>query len=267
MLIFADRQKTKMEVLSRTDNNILIITINRESSLNALNKNVIHILSEIFNSIQKSPNGIKGVILTGAGSKSFVAGADITEFQNISQKEGEALSLRGQKLFSFIEALEIPVIAAINGFALGGGCELAMSCHLRVAGEHARFGQPELNLGLIPGYGATQRLSRYIGKTKTMELLLTGDMINANEALTLGLVNQVCESGLELTKSIELIEKISKKGPKSIAAIIRTVNAYYRQEGPGFEFEASEFGKMMESEEAKEGITAFIEKRKPIFRS
>ena len=255
-----------MEVLNSLENGIQIITINRESSLNALNKNVIQILTDLFHEIQKSKNSFKGVILTGAGSKSFVAGADITEFQNISQAEGEVLSLKGQKLFSSIEALEIPVVAAINGFALGGGCELAMSCHLRIAGSHARFGQPELNLGLIPGYGATQRLTRYIGKTKTMELLLTGDMINAEEALRLGLVNQICEPGFELSRSIELLEKIGKKGPKSIAAIIRTVNAYYLNVEKGFALEASEFGKIMESSEAKEGILAFLEKRKPNFR-
>ena len=137
-----------MEVLNSLENGIQIITINRESSLNALNKNVIQILTDLFHEIQKSKNSFKGVILTGAGSKSFVAGADITEFQNISQAEGEVLSLKGQKLFSSIEALEIPVVAAINGFALGGGCELAMSCHLRIAGSHARFGQPDRRAGL-----------------------------------------------------------------------------------------------------------------------
>ena len=161
--------------------------------------------------------------------------------------------------------MSIPVVAAINGFALGGGCELAMACHLRIAGEHAKFGQPEVNLGLIPGYGGTQRLTHYIGKTKAIELILTGDMISAQQALELGLINSVCESGKEVEKAIELIEKIAKKGPLAVSYAIQAINSYGNKDN--FELEAKLFGEAIVHPEAKEGITAFLEKRKPIFRS
>ncbi|MEP7196596.1 MAG: enoyl-CoA hydratase-related protein [Saprospiraceae bacterium] len=255
-----------MEVLTKIENGIYFITINRESSLNALNKNVILALDEAVSEIKKEGLKLKGVVLTGSGTKAFVAGADITEFKDLSSSEGESLSRQGQEVFNSIENLKVPVVAAINGFALGGGCELAMSCHLRIAGEHAKFGQPEVNLGLIPGYGGTQRLTRYLGKTKAMELILTGDMITAQQALSLGLINAVCESGQELQSSIDLIEKIAKKGPVAVSKSIQAINAYYKSDN-GFEVEAQLFGSLMGQVESNEGINAFIEKRKPVFRN
>ncbi len=253
-----------MEVLHKIENDIHFITINRESALNALNGKVINNLRTIFSEITSEGIKSKGVILTGSGSKAFVAGADISEFVNLRSKEAEELSVTGQKVFDSIERLGIPVIAAINGFALGGGCELAMACHLRIAGEHAKFGQPEVNLGLIPGYGGTQRLTRYIGKTKAMELILTGDMISAQEALNLGLINKICESGKEIEAATELIEKISKKGPNAIARSIQAINAFDSVDD-GYQLEAKLFGMLMEQAEAKEGIQAFLEKRKAQF--
>ncbi len=254
-----------MEVLFTQENGIYFITINRESSLNALNKNVISELEKIISEIASYGTKPKGLILTGAGTKAFVAGADISEFVGLSPAEGEHLSRTGQRVFNSIENLSIPVIAAVNGFALGGGCELAMACHLRVAGEHAKFGQPEVNLGLIPGYGGTQRLTRYIGKTKALELTLTGDMITAQQALELGLVNTICEAGKEVEKAIEYLEKIAKKGPQAIANSILAINGYFSGVD-GFMQEAKLFGQLIGNEESKEGIAAFLEKRKAQFR-
>ncbi|HMW39703.1 MAG TPA: enoyl-CoA hydratase-related protein [Saprospiraceae bacterium] len=253
-----------MEVLSRIENGIYFITINRESALNALNKNVIDLLDAAVNEISAKGTALKGVILTGAGNKSFVAGADISEFEGLDNSQGEHLSRRGQRVFQALENLTVPVVAAINGFALGGGCELAMSCHLRIAGEHAKFGQPEVSLGLIPGYGGTQRLTRYIGKTRAMEMILTGDMITSAKALEFGLVNQVCESGKEVEKAVELVEKIAKKGPQAVAHSIIAINDYYLNVD-GFMNEAVLFGKLMGGSESAEGIAAFLEKRKPVF--
>lgn len=254
-----------MDVLTRIENDIYFITINRESSLNALNKNVIDLLEAAITEIATRGTTLKGVILTGAGSKAFVAGADISEFQGLDNSEGEHLARRGQHVFQALENLTIPVVAAINGFALGGGCELAMSCHLRIAGEHAKFGQPEVNLGLIPGYGGTQRLTRCIGKTRAMEMILTGDMISSAQALEFGLLNMVCESGKEVDKAVELVEKIAKKGPQAVAHAIIAINDYFLNVD-GFMNESVLFGKLMGGSESAEGITAFLEKRKPAFR-
>ncbi|NOT37143.1 MAG: enoyl-CoA hydratase [Saprospiraceae bacterium] len=253
-----------MEVLKKIENNIFFITINRESALNALNKNIFDNLESLIDEISKLGQSIKGVIITGSGSKAFVAGADITEFLSLSSDQAQHLSRRGQIIFDNLENLEVPVIAAVNGFALGGGCELAMACHIRIAGENAKFGQPEVNLGLIPGYGGTQRLTRYVGKSKSIELILTGDMITAQQALELGLVNSVCEAGKEVETAITLIEKIAKKGPNAVAQSLKAIHAYYKQQD-GMQYEAELFGKTMVTDEAKEGVTAFLEKRKANF--
>lgn len=253
------------EVLIQYNQKVCIVTINREQSMNALNHNVISELHSAIDEVQDKINELHGLIITGAGSKSFVAGADISEFVGLSRKEGIALGRKGQSLFSEIEKLNIPVIAAVNGFALGGGCELAMACHIRVAGTNAKFGQPEVNLGLIPGYGGTQRLIHYIGRGKAIEMLMTGDMISADEAYRLGLVNHVVEPGKEIEKSMEIIEKIAKKAPLAIQKIIKIVNSYFDYELPGYESELDSFGQLMISEDVKEGVDSFLNKRKPAF--
>ena len=246
--------------------NIAIVTISREKALNALNRQTMDELHEFFSVTAPVSPGLKGVIITGAGEKSFVAGADITEFLGLSPAQGKELAQRGQDVFFLIERFDKPVVAAINGFALGGGCELAMACHLRIAGEKARFGQPEVNLGLIPGYGGTQRLVQYIGKTKAMELLMTADMIGAEEAHRLGLVNYVVPAGEEVGKATELIEKIATKAPVAISKIIAAVNAFYTDGVNGFDVEVSEFGNCCATEDFKEGASAFVEKRKADFK-
>lgn len=248
------------------DNGILIVTINREQALNALNGQTMLELQHLFGADAPERTDIKGIILTGAGSKAFVAGADIKEFLALSAETGAAMSQRGQDVFFSIEHFSKPVVAAVNGFALGGGCELAMACHLRIAGENARFGQPEVNLGIIPGYGGTQRLVQYIGKTKAMELLLTADMIDAQEAYRLGLVNYVVPSGEEVAKAKTLIEKIAAKGPIAIAKTIAAVNAYFQYNQDGFAFEVDAFGYTTGTEDFREGAAAFVEKRKAAFK-
>ena len=246
--------------------NIAIVTVSREKALNALNRQTMDELHEFFSVTAPATPGLKGVVITGAGEKAFVAGADITEFLGLSPAQGKELAQRGQDVFFLIERFDKPVVAAVNGFALGGGCELAMACHLRIAGEKARFGQPEVNLGLIPGYGGTQRLVQYIGKTKAMELLMTADMIGAEEAHRLGLVNYVVPAGEEVGKATELIEKIATKAPVAISKIIAAVNAFYTDGVNGFDVEVSEFGNCCATEDFKEGASAFVEKRKADFK-
>jgi enoyl-CoA hydratase len=247
------------------EHGIATLIISREKALNALNRQTLSELEHFFGEYGAEMEHLKGVIITGAGEKAFVAGADITEFSGLSATEGQALAQRGQDIFFLIERFHRPVIAAINGFALGGGCELAMACHLRVAGEKARFGQPEVNLGLIPGYGGTQRLIQYIGKTKAMELLLTADMINAEDALRLGLVNYVVPAGEEVAKAKELLEKIATKAPFAVTKVIETVNAYFEEGEDGFEREITAFGECCGTEDFIEGAAAFVEKRKANF--
>lgn len=255
-----------MDVLKTLENGIVQLTINRENALNALNQNVMSLLDQYVTEIESQYKSLKGLIITGSGQKAFVAGADITEFLNLDSNSGTLLSQFGRKIFDRIECLPIPVIAAVNGFALGGGCELAMSCHIRIASSAAKFGQPEVNLGLIPGYSGTQRLVRYLGRAKATELILTGDMLTATEALNLGLINHLTEPGEEISKAIEIIEKISKKGPLAVASSLKCIHEYYAFEGQGAELESELFGQLMEGAEAKEGINAFLEKRKPVFR-
>ena len=251
-------------ILSSIQNGILTITINRPDKLNALNRETIQ---EIGAEIKKAEKdlSVKGVILTGSGEKAFVAGADISEFSKYTIPEAKDLSASGHKVFDSIENCTKPVIAAVNGFALGGGCELAMSCHLRVASLNAKFGQPEVKLGLIPGYAGTQRLVQLIGKTKALELLMTADMINAEEALAYRLVNYVVPQDQLMNKCVEIMNKITAQSPQAISAIIRSVNAFYTDGVNGFQVEIDEFGKSFGTEDFKEGVSAFIEKRKPAF--
>lgn len=249
-------------LLTSIENGILTITINRPDKLNALNKKTVQ---EIGVAIKngESDNNVKAIILTGSGQKSFVAGADITEFVGLTVEQGKQLAKAGQDVFRSIETCAKPVVAAVNGFALGGGCELSMACHLRIASENAKFGQPEVNLGLIAGYGGTQRLIQYIGKTKAIELHMTGELINAEQALHLGLVNYVVPQEQLIAKCNELLDKIKGKAPKAITGVINSVNAYFYSDG--FDAEIEEFGKCFATDDFKEGTNAFIEKRKAEF--
>ena len=247
------------------ENGIALVTINREKALNALNTQTMLELQMFFGTEAHQIEGLKGVVLTGAGEKAFVAGADITEFTDIDAEKGAFFSKRGQDIFFLIERFPKPVVAAVNGFALGGGCELAMACHLRVATETARFGQPEVNLGIIPGYGGTQRLVQYIGKTKALELMMTADMFGAQDALQWGLVNYVVPQGQHIEKAKELIEKIATKAPIAIAKVIESVNAYFEAGTDGFAYEVKAFGASCDTEDFKEGAAAFVEKRKANF--
>jgi enoyl-CoA hydratase len=251
-------------LLTSLENGILTITINRPDKLNALSKDVFTDLSTVIDEIINNAE-IKSAIITGAGSKAFVAGADISEFGGLNKEDAMALAKRGQDIFARIENCPKPIVAAVNGFALGGGCELAMSCHFRVASENAKFGQPEVNLGLIPGYGGTQRLVQLIGKGKAMELLLSAHMIDAAEAKQLGLVNYVttAETLLEHTKKI--LDIINSKAPLAVAACIKAANAVYDETKDGYATEIEEFGNAFATEDMKEGTTAFLEKRKAVF--
>jgi enoyl-CoA hydratase len=253
-------------VLIDNNDGFYTLTINRPEALNALNRGVFDALEAFFKGNQNN-YAVKGVVITGAGTKAFVAGADIKEFSSLDAAGGSELSKRGQDIFFMIERFHAPVIAAVNGFALGGGCELAMSCHIRVAGIHAKFGQPEVNLGLVPGYGGSQRLVQLIGKGKATEMLLTADMIGAEEALRLGLVTHVTESGQETSKAMEILLKIATKGPLAVQQSIQLINAYFDKSVDGFKKEYEDFGLTIGSEDSKEGAAAFVEKRKPIFKA
>jgi len=244
---------------------VCIITINRPDKLNALNIKTIQEIGMAVSNAEKN-DSVRAIIITGAGTKAFVAGADISEFNSFSESEGADMSKKGHDVFNSIEKNSKPIIAAINGFALGGGCELAMSCYLRIASTQAKFGQPEVKLGLIPGYGGTQRLPLLIGRSKALELLMTADMINAEEALRLGLVNYVTDPDALLSKSLEIANKISQLAPVAIAGIIRSVNAFYDKNTAGFDKEIQEFGKCFITEDFIEGTQAFLEKRKANFK-
>ena len=251
-------------LLTKTENGILTITINRPDKLNALNKLTMQEIGEaIKNAV--SDNDVKGIIITGSGNKAFVAGADISEFMGLTKEQGQALSAAGHDIFNSIENCPKPVIAAVNGFALGGGCELAMSCHLRVASDNAKFGQPEVNLGLIAGYGGTQRLIQYVGKAKALELHITADMLNAEESYRLGLVNYVTTQEQLIPKCLEILEKVKTKSPVAVKGVINCVNAYFTNGVDGFQKEIEEFGKCFGTEDFKEGVSAFLEKRKANF--
>jgi enoyl-CoA hydratase len=250
-------------LLTALDNGIYTVTINRLDKLNALNKQVMSDLDAVLDEIENKEE-IKAAIITGAGQKGFVAGADISEFVGLNNSEGKDLARRGQDIFFKIENCSKPIVAAVNGFALGGGCELAMACHFRIASENAKFGQPEVNLGLIPGYGGTQRLVHLIGKGRALELLLTGNMIDAQTALQYGLVNHVVPLEELLIKTRSVLDAIVTKAPIAVSHCITAANAAYTEEGFAKELDA--FGDCFETEDMKEGTTAFLEKRKPAFK-
>lgn len=245
--------------------NLATVTINRPTKLNALNKATIGELHHAFNTLELN-NQIRVIILTGTGEKAFVAGADIAEFANFSVQEGAHLAEQGQEiLFDFVEKLKTPVIAAVNGFALGGGLELAMSCHFRVASDNAKMGLPEVSLGVIPGYGGTQRLPQLIGKGRAMEMIMTAAMVNAEEAHRIGLVNHVVPQAELLEFCNGIAKKIMNNSPVAIGYAIKSINANFKDGVNGFETEIKSFGKCFGTEDFKEGTTAFLEKRKAIF--
>ena len=257
---------TYQNILTEINNGILLITINRPDKLNALNKQTIAEVGQAFAAAENDAS-VRSIILTGSGTKAFIAGADISEFAEYTTEEAKELSAHGHAVFNAVEQCSKPVIAAINGFALGGGCELAMACHMRVAAENAKFGQPEVKLGLIPGYGGTQRLPQLIGKAKAMELLMSADMIDAQEAYRLHLVNYVVPQEQLLDKCREILTKIMTQAPIAVSEIINTVNAYYDKDQDGFQLEINQFGRCFTTEDFKEGATAFLEKRKAEFKS
>ena len=252
-------------ILMDKNDNIAIVTINRPKQLNALNKETISDLNQSLSALKDDRN-IKCVIITGSGEKAFVAGADIKEFAHFDVEQGKKLARSGQEnLFDFIENFPKPVIAAINGFALGGGLELAMACHFRIASENARMGLPEVSLGVIPGYGGTQRLPQLIGKGKAMELITTAKMMNADEALQYRLVNYVVSLDELIDKAMKLAAAISNNSPQAINSAIKAVNAGFETNVDGYEKEIEEFGNCFGSDEFKEGTSAFMEKRKANF--
>lgn len=252
-------------LFERTDDAIALLTINRPQKLNALNQAVIEELDEAFRKAAESP-GIKGLILTGAGEKAFIAGADINELSTAAPIEMRRSSARGQEVFRRLETLAKPSIAAINGFALGGGLELAMCCTLRIASPNAKLGQPEVKLGLIPGYGGTQRLPRLVGRGKALELLLTGEPIDAAEALRIGLVNQIAPQDELLVRCRALLKKIFENAPLAVAlsmdAVDTGLNCSLEE---GLRAESLAFGLAASTQDRSEGATAFLEKRKPVF--
>lgn len=254
-------------LLTEKSGQTLTITINRPQQLNALNKETIAELGNALKSAE-SDSTVGVIILTGSGEKSFVAGADIKEFADFNIAQGGQLAQNGQaNLFNLIENLEKPVIAAINGFALGGGLELAMASHIRVASTNARMGLPEVSLGVIPGYGGTQRLAQLVGRGKANEMVFTAGMIKADEAMTIGLVNHVVEISDLMEKCQEIAEKILANSGMAISSAIRAINANYASGVNGYDVEIEEFGKCFGTSDFKEGTTAFLEKRKPNFRA
>jgi len=252
-------------IITAVEDGIGIITINRPTKLNALNRATIIELNEAFTALNDAEN-VKVIIVTGSGEKAFVAGADIAEFSEFSDEDGEKLSAFGQELlFDLVQNLATPVIAAINGFALGGGLELAMAAHFRIASYNAKMGLPEVSLGLIPGYGGTQRLPQLVGKGRAMEMIMTAGMVSAEEAKAYGLVNHVVPQAelLEFTKGIA--NKILKNSPVAIAKAIKAINANYEDGTNGYNVEVKAFGESFGTEDFKEGTTAFLEKRKAFF--
>lgn len=244
------------------ENGIAILTINRPQKLNALNKQVLSDLNDALSHIEESDE-IRLLIITGSGEKAFVAGADIKELSTLDRQSGEQTSSEGQNLFNRIEAFSKPVIALVNGYALGGGAELAMACHIRIGTTNAVFGLPEVSLGLIPGYGGTQRLPQLVGKGKAMEMILSGSQIKADEASELGLLNEIYSAGEALEETKKLAGKILKNSPLAISSAIAAINAGYRIRG--YAREANLFGQLCETEDFKEGTSAFLEKRKAKF--
>lgn len=243
------------------DHGIAKVVINRPEKLNALNDQVLNELAEVFKDIQIN-NEIKAVLLTGSGEKAFVAGADIKELADLDERSGRMASQKGQQIFQAIEDTRKPVVAVVNGYALGGGAELAMACHLRIATPNAKFGLPEVGLGLIPGYGGTQRLSHIVGNARALEMILTGKQVSAEKALEMGLVNNISENAEEEAKN--LLGTILKNGPIAISKAIAAV--YHSDDSNGYQVEADLFGLLCNTEDFKEGTGAFLEKRKPNFK-
>ncbi len=258
---------TDRTLLVERRNRIAIVTINRPDKLNALNAQAKSELKAVFQELQNAAE-IDVVVLTGSGEKAFVAGTDIKELTELDESSGKTFAADGQAVFNLIENCGKPVIAAVNGYALGGGMELALACHIRIASENAKFGQPEVNLGIIPGYGGTQRLARLVGQGKALELILTGDQIDAQEALRIGLINKVVPLSELLKTSEELAVKIIGKGQVAVRLALQAVKATTEMPlTPGLALEAELFGRCCSSEDFKEGTSAFLEKRKPAFRN
>ena len=257
-------------ILFEVENGTAIITVNRPEKLNALNKDVFTDLDDAVSEVLNNDE-IKSAVITGAGPKAFVAGADISEFGGLNLAEAMALSKRGQDVFFKIENSNKPIVAAVNGFALGGGCELAMACHFRLCSDNAKFGQPEVNLGLIPGYGGTQRLTQLVGKGKSMELQMTGSLIDATEAFRLGLVNHVTTPDNLIIKTKEIVQLIQTKAPFAVSKVIECINiavlsdSAFNDGKSGYDKDVEAFGECFGTEDMKEGTTAFLEKRKAVF--
>jgi len=257
---------TYKNIIESVDDGILILTINRPEKRNALNSLT---LAELKKSIENAYDNIeiKGIIITGAGEKAFVAGADISEFTELNELNGRSFAEHGQEIFALIENCLKPVIAVVNGYALGGGSELAMSCHLRIATENAFFGQPEVGLGIIPGYGGTQRLTQLVGKARALEMMLTGEMIGVKVALNYGLVNHLAATKEDaITKAKEILINIFKNAPLAIGMVINCVNSAFSKSVDGYQIEANSFANCCKSMDFKEGASAFLEKRKPDFK-
>jgi len=253
-------------ILIETNDHIAVITINRPSKLNALNKATIEELHQALNQLEEDKD-VRVLILTGSGEKAFVAGADIKEFSSFNVSEGSQLAAKGQELlFDHAQNYSKPIIAAINGFALGGGLELAMACHFRIASTNAKMGLPEVTLGLIPGYGGTQRLPQLIGKGRAMELIMTADMITAEKALEYGLVNHVVEQATLLDYAKAIAGKISNNSSTAISRAIKSINANFKEGVNGYHEEIKHFGECFNTPDFSEGTTAFLEKRKPNFK-
>jgi enoyl-CoA hydratase len=247
--------------------NIAVVTLNRPDKLNALNAQTINDLNSVFDELKENEE-VYVIVLTGSGEKAFVAGADIKELNKLDMISAKEFAEKGQGVFTKIEKFDKPVIAAVNGFALGGGCELALACHIRLASDNAKFGQPEVNLGIIPGYGGTQRLARLINTGRAMEYILTADMISADEAYRIGLVNKVYPQDELLDKAIEMVKKITAKGQQAIRLAMKAVKAVDETSlKEGQNLEASLFALCCGTEDFKEGTSAFLEKRKPEFKN
>jgi enoyl-CoA hydratase len=257
---------TYSTLVQKIDNRISLITVNRPDKLNALNSQCKGELKELFTSLKTNPD-VDVVILTGSGEKAFIAGTDIGELQSLNAQSGKEFAEGGQSIFDLIQHLGKPVIAAINGYALGGGCELALACHIRIASENAKFGQPEVNLGIIPGYGGTQRLARLVGAGKAMEMILTGNQIDAQEALRIGLVNKVVAKADLLPTAEAMARTIIGKGQLAIRMSMKAINAAMELPlSEGLKVEAALFGESCSTEDAREGINAFLQKRKAAFK-
>lgn len=253
-----------MFIRTEAQDKTLVIYLNRPEVLNALNLGLMAELKKVIHDFSHD-NRYLGAIITGSGEKAFAAGADIAELSALAQEKAEVVSKDGQDIFFSIENCSKPIIAAVNGFALGGGCELAMSCHIRVAAENARFGQPEVNLGLIAGYGGTQRLVQLVGKAKATELLLTADVIKADEALALGLVNYVMPKEEMMNKCFEILNKIYQKSPLAVSLTLSAISAGVNSSLEGYDKEVAHFGVAITSDDGREGTQAFLEKRKANF--